>query len=113
MTGRSSSMSDTGTIRVLYLIDSLVPGGAERSLAATAPYLERNGVRLEVAYLHDRPGLQDELLASGVMLHLLAGPGGRPGVGARPSGGRWTAMHDDGAIATRRGLGHSSRCSAR
>ena len=66
-------------MHVLYLIDSLVPGGAERSLAAMAPYLVAGGTSLEVATLHERPGVQAELEAAGVPLHSLAGPGGRPG----------------------------------
>lgn len=64
-------------MRVLYVIDSLVPSGAERSLAAMAPHYADRGVRLEVAYLHDRPGLQDELDRAGAILHPLAGRGGR------------------------------------
>ena len=40
-------------MRVLYLIDSLVPGGAERSLAAMAPHLVAGGIVLEVATLHE------------------------------------------------------------
>jgi glycosyltransferase involved in cell wall biosynthesis len=66
-------------LRVLYLIDSLIPGGAERSLAAMAPHLVASGVELEVAALHDRPGVQEELVAAGARLHLLAGAGGRVG----------------------------------
>jgi glycosyltransferase involved in cell wall biosynthesis len=69
-------------MRVLYVIDSLAAGGAERSLAALAPgYLER-GVELEVAYLHDRPGLQHELLDAGARLHLVPAPTRRRRVGA-------------------------------
>jgi glycosyltransferase involved in cell wall biosynthesis len=66
-------------VQVLYVIDSLVPGGAERSLAAMAPHLVTGGIRLEVATLSDRPGLQAELAEAGVRLHRLAGPGGRAG----------------------------------
>ena len=66
-------------MRVLYLIDSLVAGGAERSLAAMAPHLVAGGLELEVATLHERPGVQDELTAAGVPLHALAGAGGRVG----------------------------------
>jgi len=66
-------------VHVLYLIDSLVAGGAERSLAALAPYLVAEGVALEVATLHDRPGVQDDLIAAGVPLYSLAGDGGRAG----------------------------------
>jgi glycosyltransferase involved in cell wall biosynthesis len=66
-------------VRVLYLIDSLVPGGAERSLVAMAPHLVAGGIALEVATLHERPGVQAELAAAGVHLHSLAGDGGRAG----------------------------------
>jgi glycosyltransferase involved in cell wall biosynthesis len=66
-------------LHVLYVIDSLVAGGAERSLVDLAPGLVRAGVRLEVAYLHDRPGLQDRLAAAGAELVCLDGPGGRMG----------------------------------
>jgi glycosyltransferase involved in cell wall biosynthesis len=66
-------------MRVLYLIDSLVPSGAERSLAALAPAYAARGISLDVAYLHDRPGIQDELEAAGADLFCLAGPGGRLG----------------------------------
>jgi glycosyltransferase involved in cell wall biosynthesis len=66
-------------VRVLYLIDSLVPGGAESSLAALAPYYPERGVELEVAYLHDRPGLHEQFEAAGARLTSLAGLGGRRG----------------------------------
>jgi glycosyltransferase involved in cell wall biosynthesis len=67
-------------VHVLYLIDSLVAGGAERSLAALAPHLVGGGVALEVATLHDRPGVQEDLIAAGVPLYCLAdGGGGRVG----------------------------------
>jgi glycosyltransferase involved in cell wall biosynthesis len=69
-------------MRVLYVIDSLVPGGAESSLAALAPLYAARGIELEVAYLHDRPGLHDLLSAAGARLTSLAGPGGG-GVWAR------------------------------
>lgn len=66
-------------MRVLCLIDSLLPGGAEQSLLAMAPHLVAAGVDLEVVTLQDRPGLQDELTATGVGLTCLAGSGGRGG----------------------------------
>jgi glycosyltransferase involved in cell wall biosynthesis len=66
-------------VRVLYLIDSLGPGGAERSLAAMAPGYVRRGVELEVAYLVDRPGLHAELAGAGARLFSIDGPGGRAG----------------------------------
>jgi glycosyltransferase involved in cell wall biosynthesis len=66
-------------VRILYVIDSLVPSGAERSLAALAPEYRRLGVALDVAYLQDRPGLHAELEAAGATLFCIAGPGGRIG----------------------------------
>jgi glycosyltransferase involved in cell wall biosynthesis len=66
-------------VHVVYLIDSLVAGGAERSLAALAPEYRRLGVHLDVAYLHEREGLADELVSAGAELHSLAGGGGRIG----------------------------------
>ncbi|HEV2928003.1 MAG TPA: hypothetical protein VGW74_04870, partial [Propionibacteriaceae bacterium] len=62
-------------MRVLYVIDSLVPGGAERSLAALAPAYGERGVALDVAYLHDRPGVQAELESAGATVLCVAGPG--------------------------------------
>jgi glycosyltransferase involved in cell wall biosynthesis len=46
---------------ILYLIDSLAPGGAERSLVDMAPHLTAAGINLAVAVLHDRSGLAGEL----------------------------------------------------
>src|SRR5215218_6337818 len=66
-------------MRVLYLIDSLGPGGAERSLAAMAPAYVRRGVQLDVAFLIDRPGVHADLEAAGARLFPLAGPFGRAG----------------------------------
>jgi glycosyltransferase involved in cell wall biosynthesis len=74
-----SWQSRSDQVHVLYVIDSLVPGGAERSLAAMAPHLVAGGIRLEVATLSERPGVEAELEAAGVRLHRLAGPGGRAG----------------------------------
>ncbi len=64
-------------MRLLYVIDSLVPCGAEQSLVAMAPGMIAGGVRLDVAYLHDRRGVQAELEAAGATLFSLAGKGGR------------------------------------
>jgi glycosyltransferase involved in cell wall biosynthesis len=66
-------------MRVLYVIDSLVPGGAERSLLALAPRYAERDIDLEVAYLHDRTGLQQQFTDAGVTLHSLAGSGTRMG----------------------------------
>jgi glycosyltransferase involved in cell wall biosynthesis len=66
-------------VRILYLIDSLGPGGAERSLAAMAPAYVRRGVELDVAFLIDRPGVHADLEAAGARLFPLAGHFGRAG----------------------------------
>jgi glycosyltransferase involved in cell wall biosynthesis len=60
-------------MQVLYLIDSLFPGGACRSLAAVTPYLIAEGVRLDVAYLFERPGLHAEFEAAGARVFPLTG----------------------------------------
>jgi glycosyltransferase involved in cell wall biosynthesis len=52
-------------VRILYVIDSLAPGGAERSLASMAPSLINFGVGLHVAYLVERPGVHEELRRAG------------------------------------------------
>lgn len=64
-------------MRVLHIIDSLQPGGAERSLAATAPELIKRGLDLHVAYLHERDGVGPELRRAGATLHDLSGNPGR------------------------------------
>jgi glycosyltransferase involved in cell wall biosynthesis len=79
MLTRDTHLAD---MKVLYVIDSLVPGGAERSLAAMAPHLVSGGVVLDIAYLKDRSGLQSELEEAGARLFRLDGGGGR---GARIS----------------------------
>jgi glycosyltransferase involved in cell wall biosynthesis len=60
-------------LRLLYVIDSLFPGGACRSLAAVTPYLVARGVELEVAYLFERPGLHGDFEAAGARLFPLTG----------------------------------------
>jgi glycosyltransferase involved in cell wall biosynthesis len=66
-------------MHLLYLIDSLVPGGAERSLAALAPRYIGRGIELDVAYFLERPGLHDQLREAGARLYSLDGGGGRLG----------------------------------
>ena len=70
-------------MRVLYVIDSLVPGGAEQSLAAMAVPLRDEGVTLEITVLHQRPGFGEGLIEAGVIVSSLAGAGGRAGWVAR------------------------------
>jgi glycosyltransferase involved in cell wall biosynthesis len=63
-------------LRLLYVIDSLVAGGAESSLAALAPHYVRAGVDLEVVHLHDRPGLQAAVADAGARVTFVGtGPG--------------------------------------
>lgn len=67
------STSGEGVPFVFYLIDSLAPGGAERSLVDMAPHLVQCGIRLEVAVLLDRDGLRRELEDRGIPVHLVGG----------------------------------------
>ncbi len=60
-------------LHVVYVIDSLVPGGAESSLAAMAPGLVSRGVSLDVVALTSRPGLQDALRDAGATVTELDG----------------------------------------
>lgn len=67
------------TLRLTCLIDSLVAGGAETSLTALAPHFIANDVDLQVIYLKDQAGLQQELELSGASLICADGLGGRLG----------------------------------
>lgn len=62
-------------LSVLYLIDSLARGGAEQSLVEMAPHICSRGVKLSVAVLFDRAGLQSELERIGVPVQVVAGDG--------------------------------------
>jgi glycosyltransferase involved in cell wall biosynthesis len=66
-------------MRVLQLIDSLAPGGAEQSLVALAPELRQRGIDIEVAYLGREATLAPRLEAAGVPVHALADDEGRRG----------------------------------
>ena len=66
-------------MRVLVIIDSLAVGGAERSLAAVAPFLIEGGIDMHVAYLLDRPGVDADLRQAGVKLYSLSGARTRAG----------------------------------
>ncbi len=57
--------------RVLIVIDSLVPGGAEHSTVSLVPLLADRGFVPELATLHARPGLQDRVRDAGIVLHEL------------------------------------------
>jgi len=56
-------------VRVLYVIDSLIGGGAEHSLAHMAPGYLEHGVELHVAFLKSRWDVADALRDGGVVLH--------------------------------------------
>ncbi|HWG73761.1 MAG TPA: glycosyltransferase [Acidimicrobiales bacterium] len=64
------------------MIDSLAPGGAERSLVDMAPHLVSAGIRLEVAVLNDRSGLGPELEGIGVPVTVVDGDGRAAWLGA-------------------------------
>jgi glycosyltransferase involved in cell wall biosynthesis len=57
-------------MKLLHLIGSLGPGGAERQLSLIAPALARSGVEVHVAYHSGGPNLA-RLEHSGVHLHVL------------------------------------------
>lgn len=62
-------MNGADPIRVVYIIDSLEPGGAERSLTEMAPELSRLGVEVTVATLRrSNTPLEASLRAAGVPL---------------------------------------------
>lgn len=58
-------------MHVLYLIDSLAEGGAERSLASLAPHFLAAGIKLDVAYLSERSGVGTHLIDAGAELFAL------------------------------------------
>lgn len=60
--------------RILYFIDSLAVGGAERSLVDFAREFRALGVDLHVAYLRPRAPLANELESAGARLHPIPGP---------------------------------------
>ena len=65
--------------RVLYLVDSLGTGGAERGLTLTIRHLDRAKIEPEVAYLWEPSPLRADLEAAGARVHRI---GVRPGPGA-------------------------------
>ena len=66
-------------MHLLYVIDSLAPFGAEQSLAALAPRYRARGIRMDVAYLKEGPGLLEALQAGGARCFRVAGGSGRVG----------------------------------
>lgn len=57
-------------MRLLYVIDSLAPGGAETSLAELAPGLVRAGIDLHVLPLGNRLDLGPALQQAGAVVHV-------------------------------------------
>lgn len=73
-----------GRLRVLYLIDSLGPGGAQRQFVTLVNALERRYVEPEVAVYHRLDHFLPELERTGTPVHQLGTRGGRdPGVVVR------------------------------
>ncbi|HHX46095.1 MAG TPA: glycosyltransferase [Brevibacterium sp.] len=64
-------------MRLLYVIDSLAPGGAETSLVDMAPGLVGSGIDLHVLPLGHRLDLLGPLADSGAEVHLRNGGAGR------------------------------------
>lgn len=62
-------------MRILYVIDSLAIGGAERSLAAMAPHLVARGVDLRVACFSEGRGVRADLEAARVPVTVLESAG--------------------------------------
>ena len=57
--------------RILYLIDGLAMGGAERGLVLTLRHLDRSRFAPEVAYLWDPAPLRPEIEALGIPVHFM------------------------------------------
>lgn len=64
-------------MRLLYVIDSLAPGGAETSLVEMAPGLVSGGIELHVMPLGVRVDLAHSLEAAGAIVHTRSRPSGR------------------------------------
>lgn len=64
-------------VKVLYVIDSLAPGGAEASLAVMTPGLLAHGVELHVLPLHGPLDLAEAISTAGATVHRPAQSHGR------------------------------------
>lgn len=68
-------MSSEGPLRVLYVINGLGEGGAERSLSEMLPELVRRGVEPTVVCLYRRQeGVQQQVLDGGFVVRFLPSP---------------------------------------
>lgn len=59
-------------MKILFLIETLGNGGAERVLVNILPELKKLGIECEVAILFDRDDLAEELEAYGIKVHRLS-----------------------------------------
>lgn len=66
-------------MRLLYVIDSLAPGGAETSLVEMTPGLVSAGIELHVLPLGSATDLAEALRAAGAVVHQRLTPPGRVG----------------------------------
>lgn len=66
-------------MRLLYVIDSLAPGGAETSLVEMTPGLVASGIELHVLPLGTASDLAEPIRAAGAVLHQRLSPPGRIG----------------------------------
>ncbi len=64
-------------LRILYIIDGLGSGGAQRQLVTLIRAADREIIAPEVAYYRDRTHFVPELIAEGVPVHPLVAGGGR------------------------------------
>ncbi len=85
-------------LRVLYLTDSLGPGGAQRQLVTLVRSLDRTLVTPEVAVYHPLSHFRPELEAIGIPIHSLSGAGGRDprvliGLARLLANGRYDIVH--------------------
>lgn len=72
--GHRLGRTDAGPLSVLYVINGLGTGGAERSLLELATCLEARGVRIGIATLFRRDvGVEDLFRAQGADLHYIEG----------------------------------------
>jgi glycosyltransferase involved in cell wall biosynthesis len=56
-------------MKILFIIETLGNGGAERVLVNTLPELQKLGIQCEVAILFEKDNLADELVAHGIKVH--------------------------------------------
>ena len=74
--GTAGTDADGAPVTVVFLIEGLGTGGAERSLAELLPEYRRHGIRSVVARFHDRPeGVEAALRAAGEDIRPVPGRG--------------------------------------